>query len=137
MRRVTPVILAGAGLLVGLDIVGALAGKPLGFPYSSLGAVSLLTYLAVGLLCALRTNFVAGALASAIVGVLDGTFGPLAAWLVGAGPVGQTISETGVFAYGIAVVTATAAAAGMIGALAGVWVERRRALRPRARPVSH
>jgi hypothetical protein len=127
MRRVVPVILAGAGLLVGLDIVGAFAGKPLGFPYS---------YLAVGLLGALRATFVAGAAAAASVGVLDGTLGPLAAWLVGAGPVGQAISETGVFAYGIAVVTATAAAAGTIGALAGVWVERRRALRPRTRPIS-
>jgi hypothetical protein len=137
MRRVVPVILAGAGLLVGLDIVGAFAGKPLGFPYSSLGAVSLLIYLAVGLFGALRANFVAGAAAAAIVGVLDGTLGPLAAWLVGAGPVGQAITETGVFAYGIAVVTVTAAAAGTIGALAGVWVERRRALRPRTRPISH
>ncbi|HEY9015619.1 MAG TPA: hypothetical protein VIM84_11215, partial [Gemmatimonadales bacterium] len=88
-------------------------------------------------LCSLRANFMSGALAGAIVGVLDGTFGPLAAWLVGPGPVGQTISEPGVFAYGIAVVTATAAAAGMIGALAGVWVERRRTLRPRARPISN
>jgi hypothetical protein len=137
MRRVIPVILAATGLLVGLDIIGAFAGKPLGFPYSSLGAVSLLTYLAVGVLGALRSNFAAGAIGAAIVGLLDGALGPLASWMVGPGPVSQTIADTWVFAYGIAVVTATAAAVGTIGALAGAWVERRKGLRPGAPPVTH
>ena len=129
MRRVTPVILAATGLLIAIDIVGALAGKPLGFPYSPLGAVSLLVYLGVGVLAALRASFGVGVLAAAVVGFLDGTFGPLAAWLVGPGPVGPTISEPRVFAYGSAVVTAAAAAAGLVGALAGSWLERRRGLR--------
>jgi hypothetical protein len=126
MRRVTPVVLGAAGLLVALDIVGALAEKPLGFPYSPLGAVSLLVYFAVGLLSGLRKGFLAGGVAAALVGLLDGTLGPLAAWMAGSGPVGQTITEEGVFAYGIAVVTATATAAGMVGALAAIWLERRR-----------
>ena len=129
MTRVTPAILAAAGLLVMLDIVGALAGKPLGFPYSSLGAVSLLIYLSVGLISALHANFVIGVIAAAMVGFIDGSLGPLAAWLIGPGPVGQTITEPRIFAYGIAVVTAAAAAAGLIGALAGSWLERRRTLR--------
>lgn len=129
MRRVTPVILAATGLLIAVDIVGALAGKPLGFPYSPLGAVSLLVYLGVGVLAALRASFGLGVLAAAVVGFLDGTFGPLAAWLVGPGPVGQTISEPRAFAYGSAVVTAAAAAAGLVGAVAGSWLERRRGLR--------
>ena len=136
MRRVTPVILAAAGLLVALDIVGAIAGQPLGFPYSPLGAVSLLIYFAVGLLSALRRNFLAGVIAAAVVGLLDGTLGPLAAWMAGSGPMGQTISEDRVFAYGIAVVTMTAAAAGMVGALAGIWLERRRELRTGPRVAS-
>jgi hypothetical protein len=129
MRRVTPIVLAASGTLVVLDIVGALAGKPLGFPYSSLGVVSLLIYLAVGLVGAWRANFTAGVLAAAIVGFLDATLGPMLAWLIGAGPVGQTITEPRIFAYGITVVTATAAAAGLIGSLAGTWLERRRGLR--------
>jgi hypothetical protein len=129
MTRVMPAVLSAAGLLVTLDIVGALAGKPLGFPYSSLGAVSLLIYLSVGLISALRANFVIGVIAAATVGFIDGTLGPLAAWLVGPGPVGQTVTEPRVFAYGIAVVTGAAAAAGLIGALAGSWLERRRTLR--------
>jgi hypothetical protein len=129
MRRVTPVILAAAGLLVAVDIVGALAAKPLGFPYSPLGAVSLLIYLGVGVLGALRASFAMAVVAAAIVGFLDGTFGPLAAWLVGPGPVGQTIAEPRVFAYGIAVVSAVAVATGLVGALAASWVERRRGLR--------
>lgn len=129
MRRVTPVILAAAGLLVALDIVGALAQRPLGFPYQSLGAVSLLVYLSVGLYGSWRAGFAVGALGAVAVGLLDGTLGPLAAWLVGPGPVGQTVTEPGVFAYGIAVVTATAAVAGGVGALAGSWLERRRAFR--------
>lgn len=137
MRRVTPVILAAVGLLVAVDIVGALAGKPLGFPYSALGAVSLLVYLGVGVLAALRASFGVGVFAAAIVGFLDGTFGPLAAWLVGLGPVGQTITEPRVFAYGIAVVTAAAAAAGLVGALAGSWLERRRVLRTGSSAVHH
>jgi hypothetical protein len=132
MRGVTPVVLAAVGLLLALDIVGALADKPLGFPYSSLSAVSLLTYLGVGLLGALRGGFLTGVVAAAAVGVLDGTLGPLTAWMAGSGPVGQTITEEGVFAYGITVVTATAAAAGTIGALAGTWLERRRSLRTRS-----
>jgi hypothetical protein len=41
-----------------------------------------------------------------------------------------------VFAYGIAVVTATAAAAGLIGALAGTWLERRRGLRTSSGVIS-
>ena len=49
--------------------------------------------------------------------------------MVGFGPMVQTVTEPGVFAYGIAVVTATAAAAGAVGALAGTWLERRRAYR--------
>jgi hypothetical protein len=129
MRGVTPVVLAAVGLLLVLDIVGALADNPLGFPYSPLSAVSLLTYLGVGLLGALRGGFLTGVAAAAAVGLLDGTLGPLTAWMAGSGPVGQTITEEGVFAYGIAVVTATAAAAGTMGALAGVWLERRRTLR--------
>jgi hypothetical protein len=129
MRRVTPVILAAAGLLVALDIVGALAQRPLGFPYPSLGVVSLLVYLSVGLYSSWRVGFAAGVLAAAGVGLLDGTVGPLAAWLAGHGPVGQNFTEPGVFAYGIAVVTATAAATGVVGALAGSWLERRRAYR--------
>jgi hypothetical protein len=40
MRRVTPVILTTTGLLVAVDILGALAEKPLGFPYLPLGVVS-------------------------------------------------------------------------------------------------
>ncbi len=129
MRRLAPVVLSAAGLLVAVDIVGALTGHPMGFPYPSLGAVSLLIYLSVGLLGALRTNTLSGILGAAAVGLLDGTLGPLAAWMVGSGPVGQTITESRVFAYGIAVVTATAASAGAVGALAGSWLERRRALR--------
>jgi hypothetical protein len=136
MRRVTPVILAAAGLLVALDVVGALAGQPLGFPYSPLGAISLLLYLAVGFLIALRSNFLTGVAGAAVVGWLDGTLGPLAAWMAGSGPVGQTIAEPGVFAYGMAVVTATAAVAGAIGAVAGTWLERRRGLRGGPRVVS-
>jgi len=131
-----PAVLAAGGLLVTLDIVGALAGKPLGFPYSSLGAVSLLIYLSVGLISALRATFVIGVMAAATVGFIDGTLGPLAAWLVGPGPVGQSITEPRVFAYGIAVVTAAPAAAGLIGALAGSWLERRRALRTSSGMVS-
>ena len=136
MRRVTPVVLAAAGLLLALDVVGALANKPLGFPYSPLGAVSLLIYLGVGLLSGLRAGFLTGVIAATIVGLLDSTLGPLAAWMAGSGPVGQTITEEGVIAYGISVVTGTAAAAGTIGALAGAWLERRRGLRagPRVAP---
>jgi hypothetical protein len=136
MRRVTPVILTAAGLLIALDIVGALAKRPLGFPYPSLGVVSLLVYLSVGLYASWRASFGVGLLGAATVGLLDGTLGPLAAWMAGSGPLGQTITEPGVFAYGIAVVTATAAAAGGVGALAGSWLERRRAFRSSSRIVS-
>ena len=129
MRRVAPVVLTAAALLIAMDVVGALAGKPLGFPYSPLGVVSLLVYLGVGALGAWRASFGAGLIGAAIVGLLDGTLGPLCAWLIGPGSVGQTVTEAGVFAYGIAVGTATAAAAGLIGALAGSWLERRRGLR--------
>jgi hypothetical protein len=131
MRRVTPVVLAAVGLLLAVDIVGALADKPLGFPYPTLGSVSLLVYLGVGLLSYLRGGFMTGVIAATTVGLLDGTFGPLAAWLAGSGPVGQIFTE-GVFAYGIAVVTGSAAAAGVLGALAGAWLERRRGLRARS-----
>src|ERR671917_625380 len=77
MRRVTPVILAAAGLLVALDIVGALAKRPLGFPYPSLGVVSLLIYLSVGLYGSWRASFAVGVMSAVAVGVLDGTLGPL------------------------------------------------------------
>jgi hypothetical protein len=129
MRRVLPIILAGAGLLVMLDIVGALTGLPLGFPYSRLGVVSLLIYLSVGALGAWRASFSDGLAAAIVVGLLDGTLGPLAAWMVGPGPVGQTITEPGIFAYQIAVVTGTAAAVGLAGALGASWLERRRTVR--------
>jgi hypothetical protein len=136
MKRVTPVILGAAALLVALDIVGALTGRPLGFPYSRLGAVSLLVYLSVGVLVSLRAGLAVAVVSAATVGFLDGTLGPLAAWLVGPGPVGQTFSESRVFAYGIAVVTATAAAAGLIGGVAGTWLERRRGLRTSSGVIS-
>jgi hypothetical protein len=109
--------------------VGALAGKPLGFPYSPLSVVSLLIYFAAAALAAWRTTLAGGLATAMLVGFLDGTLGPLAAWMIGPGPVTQTIPEAGVFAYGIAVVTGTATAAGIIGALAGIWLERRRAIR--------
>lgn len=129
MGRVTPIIIIAVALLVMLDIAGALAEKPLGFPYPPLSVVSFLVYLAVGVLGAWRASFVIGFSAAAIVGFLDGTVGPLVAWLVGPGPVGQTITEPRIFAYGITVITATAAGAGLIGALAGSWLERRRTIR--------
>jgi hypothetical protein len=137
MRRVTPVFLAAAGLLVALDIVGALAEKPLGFPYPPFGVVSLLVYLSAGLYGAWRASFPVGVLGAASVGLLDGTLGPLAAWLVGPGPVGQTVTEPRVFAYSIAVVTAAAAAVGVVGALTGRWLERRRTFRSVSRVVPH
>ena len=136
MKRVTPVILGAAALLVALDIVGALTRSPLGFPYSRLGAVSLFVYLSVGLLSSLRGGPTIAVFAAAAVGFLDGTLGPLAAWMVGPGPVDQTFSESRVFAYGIAVITATAAVSGLMGALAGTWLERRRGLRTSSRVIS-
>lgn len=129
VRRVTPVVLAAAALLVAGDVIGALAGKPLGFPYSPLGMVSLLVYFVVGFIGAWRAGFVAGLLAATIVGFLDATVGPLSAWLVGPGSLGQSVTEPGVFAYAIAVGTATAAATGLVGAVTGSWLERRRSFR--------
>jgi hypothetical protein len=35
MKRMLPVVLSAAGLLVLLEVVGALASQPLGFPYPS------------------------------------------------------------------------------------------------------
>ena len=129
MTRVMPVIIAASALLLALDIIGALARQPLGFPYASLSAVSLVTYFTVGSVGAWRAHFRLGVTAAVIVGFLDATLGPLAAWMVGPGPVGQTITEPRIFAYGITVVTLTAAGAGLIGASAGSWLERRRELR--------
>jgi hypothetical protein len=136
MIRLMPVVLSAAGLLVLLEIIGALASRPLGFPYPPLGAVSLLIYATVGLLGALRAGVVPGALGAGLVGLLDGSLGPLGAWLVGPGPLSVTIDEPRVFAYRIAVVTATALAAGVVGALGGGWVERRRAFRSGSRVAS-
>jgi hypothetical protein len=45
----------------------------LGFPYSSLGAVSLVTYFTVGLMGAWRAHFRLGVIAAVIVGFLDAT----------------------------------------------------------------
>jgi hypothetical protein len=129
MRRVIPTILAATGLLVTLDIIGALAERPLGFPYPPLSVVSLLVYLSVGVLGAWRGTVVTGLAAAAVVGFLDATVGPLLAWLIGPGPLGQTLTEPGIFAYSITVTTAIAAAAGLIGAAAGSWLERRRGIR--------
>jgi hypothetical protein len=125
----TPVILAAVALLVALDAVGELAGQPMGFPYPPFGVVSLLVYMSVGAICAWRTGFGAGVLAAASVGLLAGTVGPLVAWLIGSGPVAQEVTEPRIFAYRVAVVTATAAAAGLIGAAGGSWLERRRGVR--------
>jgi len=87
VTRVTPVIIAAAAFLLMLDIIGALARQPLGFPYSSLGAISLLTYFTVGFMGAWRAHFRGGVVAALIVGFLDATLGPLAAWMIGPGPV--------------------------------------------------
>jgi hypothetical protein len=129
VRRVLPILLASVAVLVTMDIVGALTGRPLGFPYPRLGGVSLLVYFGVGALAAWRGSFQDGLAAAIVVGLLDGTLGPLAAWVVGAGPVDQTISEPGIFAYQIAVVTGTAGVVGLVGALAGSWLDRRRIMR--------
>jgi hypothetical protein len=129
MRRVIPIVLAATGLLVTLDIVGALAERPLGFPYPPLSVVSFLVYLSVGVLGAWRGTFVTGVVAGAVVGFLDATAGPLLAWVTGPGPLGQTVTEPGIFAYSVTVTTAIAAAAGLIGAAAGSWLERRRGVR--------
>lgn len=130
MRRVTPVILAAAAFLLALDIVGALTERPLGFPYPALSVVSFLVYLAVGLLAAWRSNFAAGVVSATLVGFLDATLGPLVAWVIGHGPLEQTVTEPRVFAYGIAVVAASAGAAGLVGAAMASWLERRRGTRP-------
>jgi hypothetical protein len=130
MRRVTPVILAAAAFLLALDIVGAVTERQLGFPYQTLSVVSLLVYLAVGLLAAWRSNFAGGVISAALVGFLDATLGPLFAWLIGHGPLGQTVTEPRIFAYGIAVVAAIAGAAGLVGAAMASWLERRRGTRP-------
>ena len=129
MKRVLPIILVGAAVLVLMDVVGALTGRPLGFPYPRLGVISLLVYFGVGAIGAWRGSFNDGLAAAIVVGLLDGTLGPLAAWIVGPGPVDQTVAEPGIFAYQIAVMTGTAAVLGLIGALAGSWLERRRVIR--------
>jgi hypothetical protein len=129
LRRVTPVVFAAAALLVAIDVVGALTGKPLGFPYSPLGVVSLLVYFLVGFIGAWRASLAAGLLAAAIVGFLDATVGPLSSWLAGPGPLEQSVTEPRIFAYSIAVGTAAAAVAGLVGAATGSWLERRRSFR--------
>jgi hypothetical protein len=129
MRRVLPIILVGVAVLVLMDVVGALTGRPLGFPYPRLGVVSLLIYFAVGSLGAWRGSWSDGLAAAIVVGLLDGTLGPVAAWMVGPGPVDQSFTEPGIFAYQIAIVTGTAAAVGLVGAIAGSWLERRRVIR--------
>jgi hypothetical protein len=129
VRRVTPVVLAAAGLLVALHVVGALAGKPLGFPYSPLGAVSLVVYVLVGFIGSWRASFLAGLMAAAVVGFLDATIGPLSAWLAGPGPLAQNVTEPRIFAYAITVGTAIAAVAGLVGGAVGSWLERRRGMR--------
>jgi hypothetical protein len=129
MRRVLPILLVSVGVLVLMDVIGALTGRPLGFPYPRLGLISLAIYFGAGALASWRGNFTDGLAAAILVGVLDGTLGPLAAWMSGPGPVDQTIAEPGIFAYQIAVVTGTAAAIGLAGALAGTWFERRRVVR--------
>ncbi len=129
MKRVLPILLVGVAVLVLMDVVGALTGRPLGFPYPRLGVISLLVYFGVGAIGAWRGSFNDGLAAAIVVGLLDGTLGPLAAWIVGPGPVDQAVAEPGIFAYQIAVMTGTAAAVGLIGALAGSWLERRRVLR--------
>src|SRR5688572_22879769 len=101
MKRVTPIMLAAVALLIMLEVVGELAGKPLGVPYSPLGVVSVLIYLAVGAIGAWRTNFERGLLAAGLVGLVSGTFGPLVAWLMGAGPIAQEVTEARIFAYRI------------------------------------
>ena len=129
MKRVLPILLVGAAVLVLMDVVGALTGRPLGFPYPRLGVVSLLVYFGVGALGAWRGSFSDGLAAAIVVGLIDGTLGPLAAWIVGSGPVDQSVAEPGIFAYQIAVMTGTAAAVGLVGAVAGSWLERRRVIR--------
>lgn len=129
VRRLTPVILAAVALLLVLDAVGEVAGQPSGFPYSPLGVVSLVIYVGAGAVGSWRTNFSGGFLAAGVVGLLSGTVGPLVAWLIGSGPVAQEVTEPRIFAYRVAVVTAAAAAAGLVGAAGGSWLERRRAIR--------
>jgi hypothetical protein len=129
LKRVSPIILGATAVLLLLDIIGELAGKQLGFPYASLGVVSLLIYIGVGAVGAWRSGFTSGFLAAALVGFLDASLGPLAAWLMGRGPVGQDVTEPRVFAYSIAVVTLIAAAGGLLGSAAGSWLEHRRGLR--------
>jgi hypothetical protein len=129
MRRVLPIILVGAAVLVLMHVVGAITGRPLGFPYARLGVLSLLIYFTVGALGSWRGSLSDGLAAAIILGLLDGTIGPLAAWLVGAGPVEQPVTEPGIFAYQIAIVTGTATALGLVGAVAGTWLERRRIIR--------
>jgi hypothetical protein len=129
MRRVLPIVLVGIAVLLSLHVVGALTGKPLGFPYPRLGVVSLLVYFGVGALAAWRGSFNDGLAAAIVVGLVDGTLSPLAAWMVGAGPLDQTVTEPGIYSYQIAVVTGAAAASGLVGAVAGSWLERRRAIR--------
>jgi hypothetical protein len=63
------------------------------------------------------------------VGLLGGTLGPLVAWVIGSGSLAQEVTEPRIFAYRIAVVTLTAAAAGLVGSAAGSWLERRRGIR--------
>jgi hypothetical protein len=129
VRRALPIILVGVAVLVLMDVIGALTGRPLGFPYPQLGVVSLLIYFGVGALVSWRGTFSDGLAAAIIVGLLDGTVGPLAAWMAGPGPMDQTVTEPGIFAYQIAIVTGTAAGLGLLGAAAGTWLERRRVLR--------
>jgi hypothetical protein len=129
VRRVLPILLVSVGVLVTMDIVGALTGRPLGFPYPRLGVISLLIYFGVGALAAWRGTFTDGLAASILVGLLDGTLGPMAAWLVGPGPVDQTIAEPGIFAYQVAVIPGTAATIGLVGAVTASWLERRRIIR--------
>jgi hypothetical protein len=128
VRRMTPVILAAVAVLVALDAVGELAGEPFGFPYPPFGVLSVLIYFSVGAVCSWRNGWAGGLLAATTVGLLAGTVGPLVAWLIGSGPVQQDVAEPRIFAYRVAVVTATAAAAGLLGAIAGSWLERRRGL---------
>lgn len=116
MNRVTRIILLGAVVIVAYDTMTALVSAGFGISYGLFSIGSFLIYFLFGLLTALKSRWLVGALAGAVIGFAEATVGWAISWAVGPGKPPVDMDAVAIIAT-IALVIPIGAFLGLLGGL--------------------
>jgi hypothetical protein len=127
VNSVTRIVLMGSVAIVLFDTIGSVAALVLQFDYPSLSPISFAIYAVIGYMTARGSIFKYGVLGAAVVAFVDATIGWAISWAIGPGRLPGGQPAVVLLLVGVAVVTATGAFFGFVGAGVAALLKRQAA----------